>query len=77
MPTDKPTCNEYEIVFAFIHDGEHRLPFFSQIALKAAYDMITNMDYACSLLWIGRRRVGTVEDAAEEDVGADDETANG
>lgn len=59
---DQPACSDFEVVFAFIQHNQQHLPFFSQIALKAVHQMIRNMDYPVSILWIDRNRVAAAND---------------
>lgn len=67
IPEVQPDCSEYEVVFAFIQHNQRYLPFFSQIALRAVYQMISNMNYRVSILWIDRNRVDTAVDEQEEE----------
>jgi uncharacterized protein (TIGR04141 family) len=64
---DQPDCAQYEIVLAFIQHNQRHLPFFSQIALRATYQMIRNMNYNVSILWIDRNKIATEEDSTEEE----------
>lgn len=57
----------YEIVFAFIQHNQRYLPFFSRIALRAVHQMIRDMDYPVSILWIDRNKAAEQEEESEED----------
>ena len=53
----------YEVVFAFIQHDKKYLPFFSRVSLRAVHQMMRDMNYPVSLLWIDRNKI----DAAAED----------
>jgi uncharacterized protein (TIGR04141 family) len=53
IPQDVPVPEEYEIVFALLHNGESTLPFFSKVALSGANRQLRRMRYNISLAWIG------------------------
>ncbi len=71
IPERQIDCRDYEIVFAFIQHNQKYIPFFSRVALRSVHQMIRDMDYPVSILWIDRNKIADTN-IDEDEEGVDD-----
>ncbi|HLI12746.1 MAG TPA: TIGR04141 family sporadically distributed protein [Alphaproteobacteria bacterium] len=49
-----PNGEDYEIVYALLHDGTATLPFFSKVALAGIHKQLRRMRYRVGIRWIAQ-----------------------
>ena len=53
IPEGDPNPQEFEIVFALLHEGQMSLPFFSKVALASIYRQLRRMRFGAAIAWVG------------------------
>jgi uncharacterized protein (TIGR04141 family) len=52
IPAGVPDAEDYEIVYALLHEGTPTLPFFSKVALAGVHKQLRRMRYRVGIRWV-------------------------